>query len=136
MAKAIIGRGIRFSVVGALCTLVAYASFWTLAHVIHYQLANVISWLLTCSLGFLLHRFVTHKIQGPERIGRQFALHMAGSVGQLAIGAIGFAILIGWWGLNYTLAFILNLAFTASYMFAYMESMTFGHGGKTDDLRR
>ena len=130
-SRALVLRGIRFSMVGAVSTLISYVVFISLAKVVHYQVANVASWGAGLGVGFILNRRITYGIRGAGGLPRHMALFAAGSVGQLAVSAIGYAVLIGGFHLNTTLAFAVNLLLTASYMFAYLESIAFRGRGKT-----
>jgi putative flippase GtrA len=124
--RLLIGRGIRFTTVGVLCTVIGYVVFVSLTKVVHYEIANVGAWASGVGVGFLLNRYVTYKIRGPDGLPMQFGLFVLGSLGQLVVSSLGYAILISGFHLGPTPAYVLNLVFTASYMFAYLESVAFG----------
>lgn len=136
MAKAIILRGVRFSAVGVACTAVSYTVFLLVSPHLQFELANVASWAAGIGLGFVLNRFVTYRIRGRDGLPLQFGLFVVGSLGQLIVSSIGYAVLMGLLRTPSWLAFPICMVFTAAYMFAYHEAITFGHAGKTDQQRQ
>lgn len=127
--RTLLGRGMRFSFAGAICTLVGGIVFVVSARFVHYQAANVASWASGVALGFAMNRRFTYGIIGPEALNAQLAIFFIGSLGQLALSSLGYALLIGRFHLAPVVAFIMNLIFTATYMFAYLELLTFRRRG-------
>jgi putative flippase GtrA len=118
-------RGFRFSVVGLICTAVSYGVFVLAARFVHFEIANMVAWTATVCLSFLLNRGVTYRLRGRNGLPLQFGLFVAGSLGQLLVSSIGYALFMGVLHFKPTLAFVCTTLFTASYMFAYLEYVAF-----------
>jgi putative flippase GtrA len=115
----------RFSSVGALCTFASYAFFVPLAAVTSYVVANALAWIAGATLGFALNRRFTFGLRGRAHMRQDAALFALGSIGQFAVGSLGFWLLIGIIGLPPVLAFPLNLAFTIPPMFLFLRFVAF-----------
>lgn len=125
MTLATVRRGFRFSVVGVICTAASYGVFVLATRFVHFEVANLIAWAASVGLGFVLNRTVTYRLRGREGLPLQFGLFVTGSLGQLVVSAIGYAVFIGMLHFGPTLAFVCTTLFTAAYMFVYLESVAF-----------
>jgi putative flippase GtrA len=101
--------------------------------VAHYEIANAAAWVLSMGLGFVLKRALTCRLSGPENRAGQLARFVVGSVGHLIISTFGFWVLMGPLHLSAWAAFPINVVFTSTYMFTYLESVPFRNG--TVELR-
>jgi putative flippase GtrA len=118
-------RAMRFGVSGAVATLIAYVTFIIGLQFWHYAWANVFSWCISVTFGFLMNRRFTFGIRGRENGVRDLAMFLVGALLQLGLSMIGLRILIGALHLNATLAFVINLVFTSSFSFAYLNLIAF-----------
>lgn len=119
---AIIGRALRFAVVGGFCAGLAYVVFILGVRLgLHYLAANGVSWLVSVGVGFLLNRAVTFRVRGCGRWLRQMVMFVAGSFGQLVLSTAGLALLMGLLKLGPTLAWVVNTGFWAVVMFLYLH---------------
>jgi putative flippase GtrA len=118
-------RAVRFGISGGLSTLVAYLTFIAALKFWHYAAATVISWCLSVGFSFVVNRRFTFGIKGRQDRGRDFVLFVIGSLIQLALALIGYRILLGAMHLRPTVAFLINLAFTSSFSFAYLSLVGF-----------
>ena len=119
------GRAMRFGVSGVVATLIAYVTFIIGLQFWHYAWANVFSWCISVTFGFLMHRRFTFGIRGRESGVRDLVMFLVGALLQLGLSMIGLRILIGALHLNATLAFVINLVFTSSFSFAYLNLIAF-----------
>ena len=119
-------RLVRFGLTGLLTTALSYVVFIALIGAgVFYELACVASWASGLLVGFLLNRRFTFGISGAERRKRDFTLYVVGSLLQLGVGLIGYALLIGRLHLDKTPAFVLNTAVTATFNFLFLRFVTF-----------
>jgi putative flippase GtrA len=126
MPTAFLLRGLRFSVVGALCTGIAYLVFIGLVGIhAHFLLANVAAWVASVWVGFLLNRYVTFGLRERDGMRLQFGLYLIGALSQLAVSSLGLWVLMGLLHLGPNLAFALNLVLTAGLMFVYVNAVVF-----------
>lgn len=125
MKQAVVRRGVKFSVVGLLCTAISYGVFVALSRVAHYELANVGAWVSGVGVSFICNRALTYGVRTRERLPQQTALFVAGSLGQLLISALGFWVTMGLLHLPAWGAYPVCLVFTSAYMFAYLEAVVF-----------
>lgn len=116
---------IRFGIVGLLCTALAYGVFILLAPRMHYQLANLLAWGSSVGLGFILNRFITFRVRTRDNILKHFGLFAVGSLSQLALSSLIYAMLIGGMHLPPPIAFLINTAATATLMFGWLKLVTF-----------
>lgn len=119
------GRAMRFGVSGVVATLIAYVTFIIGLQFWHYAWANVFSWCISVTFGFLMNRRFTFGIRGRESGVRDLLMFLVGALLQLGLSMIGLRILIGALHLNATLAFVINLVFTSSFSFAYLNLIAF-----------
>jgi putative flippase GtrA len=126
MPMTLVVRGMRFSLVGALVTLLAYAIFAPLVYVgVPYMAANVTAWAICVVISFVLNRYVTFRIRGPESLPFQFGKFVVGSVMQFVLASGGYWMLMSVLHLGPTVAFAINLALTAGFMFIYLNAVAF-----------
>lgn len=116
-----ISRAIRFGIVGLICAGFAYLIFIGAERAgLHYLAANTLAWGASVGLGFLLNRWFTFAQRGAGA-PVQFALFVAGSLGQLLLSSLGLAVLIGVLHLGSTVAFVLNTAVLAALNYIYLH---------------
>ena len=126
MTGVYVSRAFRFSLVGVICTALAYVIFAPLVYVgVPYLVANVIAWAVTSGVGFGLNRYVTFRLRGPERLPLQFGLFVAGSLSQLVVASVGYWLLMSLLHLGPTVAFVINLLLTSGFMFLYLNVVAF-----------
>jgi putative flippase GtrA len=126
MPKAFILRGVRFSLIGVFCTVLAYAIFAPLVYLgVPYLAANVVAWMACVLVSFVLNRHVTFQIRGRDGVSVQFKRFVAGAVSQLILASLGYWLLMSVLHLGPTLAFGLNLILTAGFMFVYLNAVAF-----------
>lgn len=130
MAAPIIGRVVRFGLVGLLTTALSYAVFVTAIHLgVHYLLASALAWASGVGLSFVLNKRFTFAVRTRADL-REAASFLAGYVLQLIVGTAGYAVLIGGLGLKPTPAFAVNLVITSGFSFLYMQTLVFTGRGK------
>ncbi|HEY8566784.1 MAG TPA: GtrA family protein [Beijerinckiaceae bacterium] len=118
-------QGLRFLGVGGVTTAASFGIFVALdAAGLHYLLASVIAWAATLVLSYGLNKVVTFR-QPSRAEPREFAAFTAGAVLQLGLASVGYAVLMGVFGLAAAPAFAVNLALTASFSFAFMRLVVF-----------
>ncbi len=121
MIGAVISRAIRFGIVGVTCAGFAYLVFIGAERAgLHYLAANGLAWGASVGLGFLLNRRFTFARRGTGA-PTQFALFVAGSLGQLLLSSLGLALLIGVLRLGSTTAFVLNTGVLATLNYFYLH---------------
>ena len=119
-------RLIRFGLTGALTTTLSYVVFVGLIRLgMYYEAASAASWALGLVVGFAINRRFTFGISGADRRKRDFTLYGLGSLLQLGLGLVGYALLIGRLHLDPTPAFILNTSVTATFNFLFLRFVTF-----------
>ena len=119
--ETMISRAIRFGIVGLICAGFAYLIFIGAERAgLHYLAANTLAWGASVGLGFLLNRRFTFAPSGSRRPA-QFALFVAGSLGQLLLSSLGLAFLIGVLHFGSTPAFVLNTGVLAVLNFLYLH---------------
>lgn len=120
-----IGKLFRFGVVGGGMTLLNYGLFIAAIRVgAPYLLAAGISWVVTVTAGYGLNRRFTFRCESWGRPG-DLASYIAGYAMQFAISLMGLQLLMGVLRLGPSLAFALNLVFTAGFSFCYMQLAVF-----------
>lgn len=125
MTRALLRRGVRFSVVGLLCSAISFGVFLALSRATHYEVANAGAWASGMGVSFVCNRVLTYGVRTRRRLPQQTALFIAGSLGQLLVSSLGYWILIGLLHLPAWAAYPICLVFTSAYMFAYMEAVVF-----------
>jgi putative flippase GtrA len=129
----LIARAMRFGVSGVVATLIAYVTFMIGLQFWHYAWANVFSWCISVVFGFLMNRRFTFRIRGRQNGVRDLVLFLVGALLQLGLSQIGLRILIGMLHLGPTIAFLINLVFTASFSFAYLNLIAFRRHARLHD---
>ena len=110
-----IGSVLRFGLVGGAITAAVYLLFVSLVHAgVDYRLASTAGWALGVAMGYLLNKRITFRLRSGATV-REVAAFLAGYGVQLALGLLGYTILIGRLHLDPTPAFVLNTAFTAAF---------------------
>jgi putative flippase GtrA len=128
--KTMLRRAFNFGVAGAIATAITYLGFIGLLTVTNYLLAATGSWILGIACGFVLNRRLTFGISGPTGRGKHLALFILGAVLQYGLAIAGYAVLLGRLQLNPSLAFIINLAVTTSFSFAFQNLVVFRRGAE------
>ena len=116
----------RFIVVGLIATGVSYVVFIGALRVgLHYIPASAVAWFLSLLVGFVLNRRYTFGIHDHAGRIRDLAVYTCGALGQLALGAATYALLMGHLGLPATPAFVINTAVVAAANFIFTRWVTF-----------
>ncbi|MGH7010432.1 MAG: GtrA family protein [Caulobacteraceae bacterium] len=121
----VFGRGVRFVLVGIVCTVISFVVFVCAIKTCGYLIAAALSWAAGVCFGFALNRRVTFGISGVVGVWRELILFLGGSLAQLGLGLFDYWILIGNLKLPAGAAFIINLAVGASAMFAWLNLAVF-----------
>ena len=125
-------RAMRFGVSGVVATLVAYVTFMIGLQFWHYAWANVFSWCISVVFGFLMNRRFTFRIKGRENGLKDLVLFLVGALLQLGLSQVGLHILMGMLHLAATPAFLINLVFTATFSFIYLNLIAFRRHASLD----
>jgi putative flippase GtrA len=114
-----------FLTTGAVATTISYVIFILLEPLVGWLPAAGAAWGPSVIIAFLMNRRLTFGIKGRARIERQFGLHLAGALSQLALSLAGYFLLIDVLRLSLTPAFFINLVFTTAFSYAFMSIFTF-----------
>jgi len=121
--KAHVQRVMRFALSGALVTGSCYAVYLILlALQMQYLLANGLAWLFGLTLSYLLNKNFTfgYAEKSSVKMLSSFALIY---IGQFILGTIGLAMLVEIGGLVARSAYAVNLVFTASFSFLFLNRL-------------
>lgn len=116
-------RAMRFVLSGAVVTGSCYAVYLLLLALhTHYLLANGLAWLFGLSLSYVLNKNFTFgdTQRSSMRMLSSFALIY---IGQFIVGTIGLAVLVEICGLGARVAYAINLLFTASFSFVFLNRL-------------
>jgi putative flippase GtrA len=118
-------RALSFGVAGGIATVITYMSFIGLLRLTNYVVAATGSWVLGIACGFALNRRWTFGFSGPAGRGKHLALFILGAALQYGLAMAGYAILLGRFQFDPSLAFVINLAITTSFGFAFQNLVVF-----------
>ncbi|MBV9995942.1 MAG: GtrA family protein [Caulobacteraceae bacterium] len=118
-------RAIKFSIAGGLTTAVAYIATMLFLSMMNYIPATILAWTVSVGVGFALNRRFTFGIVGPTRRLKELALFVLAALLQLLITLGNYSIMLGRLGFDPTVAFLINLAITTSFGFAFLNLVTF-----------
>ena len=84
-----------------------------------------------CAMSRLQLRRFTFGISGPDHRRRDLAAFLVGASIQYLLAIGGYAVLLGWMRLDDSIAFLINLALTTSFSFAFLNLVAFAHVRRT-----
>jgi putative flippase GtrA len=123
--KTMLRRAVSFGVAGGIATAITYLGFIELLKVTNYIAAATGSWVLGVACGFALNRRLTFGFSGPAGRRKHLALFILAAVLQYGLAVAGYAVLLGRLQINPSLAFIINLAVTTTFSFAFQNLVVF-----------
>jgi putative flippase GtrA len=122
---------LRFGLVGALTTGLSFVLFTGLTGLgAHYLAASALAWLAAMLVSFALNKRFTFSLRTPAS-ARETASFVGGSLLQLLMASLGYALLIDGAGLSPSLAFAINLCLVAASSFAFMRLVVFHRALRT-----
>lgn len=122
-------RVLRFAVVGTGVTLFNFALYVGLiAMGAHYLVATVAGWAIGVAVAFHLNRTVTFRLRTRTGL-REVWSFLATYVAQLALGTATLVLMIDGLGIEYRIAFFVNVAITALFSFTLMDRVVFRRRG-------
>jgi putative flippase GtrA len=123
--RGLLKRGVKFGLVGAVSTVLAYLVLLGLLRVTDYKLAATASWAASVGCGFLLNRRFTFGVVASDGRSREFAMFVVGAIAQYAVAMAAYGLLLGHLKIDPTLAFVMVLLLTTTIGFAYHNLVTF-----------
>lgn len=123
--EALFQRAVRFGLSGLVVTAVSYVTFIGFMKVANYVVAGTLSWVFSLLVGFALNRRITFGFKGQAGLSRHAILFAVGAILQYAVAMAGYAVLIGIWRLDPTVAFGINLVLTTTFSFSFHSLVTF-----------
>jgi putative flippase GtrA len=115
----------RYGIVGLVSTAVNYAIFISaIALGVHYLVAATLGSAITVIIGYYLNRSYTFASREPAT-AFEFASFVAVFGVQYALAMGGYALLVGYFRINVSIAFVLISVFLFCVAFTLLKSITF-----------
>jgi putative flippase GtrA len=118
-------RILGYLLVGGLSTFVSYVVTRLLMPAVGVELAAIPAWIASLCVGFAVNRRMTFGLVGARRRARQFALFTLGALTQLGLTVAGYAVTMGKLGLDYNVAFAINIVTSTIFGFIYVNLVVF-----------
>jgi putative flippase GtrA len=129
--KSLLSQALRYGVVGLISALLNYILFVAgIASGLHYLISATISSIATLLISYTLNRNFTFAAQGAPNIA-EFISFLAVFATQYVCAMAGYTLLIGYLGLDPSIAFILNAFFVAGIAFTLLRNRTFQSGQRS-----
>lgn len=115
----------RFGLVGGAVTALNYLLYLGMIGLgFHYLAATTTGWLIGVLLSFVGNKYWTFTRRGPAD-GREVGSFLLGYVLQLVFGSLTLFAFIDLAGIDFRVAFFLNVALTALFSYLFMDRITF-----------
>jgi putative flippase GtrA len=121
----LINNILRFGLVGGGVTGLVYLVFMGLLKLgLPYLIAATIGWATGVGISYVFNRSFTFAVASKAK-PKEFGAFVGGYLLQLGLGLFLYWVLMGVLGLNATVAFVLNVGFTAVFSFVFMRWVVF-----------
>lgn len=121
----LLGRIGRFGIVGVGVTAFNYWLYVTLIGIgFHYVLATSVGWALGVVISFFANKYYTFVVAGRPQ-WRELGGFVTGYVLQLVFGTATLVLMIDGLGIEYRIAFFVNVAMTAAFSFLFLDNLVF-----------
>lgn len=123
--KAHIGRMTRFLIVGASITGFNFLLYYFLIeHGWHYLAAIALGWAIGTLVSFFGNKYLTFTHRGAiDR--KQVTRFVFCYVTQLIVGSATIVLMIDGLGIDYIVAFFINVAITSAYSYLFLHLLVF-----------